>query len=145
MAKLIITGDRELNRMLRRLALKDGKKVVRAAARKAIKPVQLSAKQLAPKDSGQLRRAVKVRALPRSRRRVGVRVTIGERFFTGDQFYGSFQEWGWKTGKRGSANRRQIPGKHFLREAADSNRAKVIAIYRREIRKGIIAAAKAKA
>ena len=139
---LVLTGDKKLNRKLKRLAGPDARKVIRQASRVAIKPVRSAAKSQAPHDSGALRRAIRIRAIKRSRSKVGTRITIGEKDFTGSTFYGGFQEWGWKTGKRGSQNRTHIEGKRFLKQAADSKRAMAIAIYRREIAKRITELAK---
>jgi hypothetical protein len=46
-------------------------------------------------------------------------IRLGKGFFRGDEFYGAFQEFGWKAGKRGRFNRRSIPGKHFMQRAAE--------------------------
>lgn len=144
MASIVLTGDKALNRKLQRLAGPVAKKIVRQAARIAVKPVLSAARNTVPVRSGKLRRAIKIRALPRSRTRVGVRVTLGDQEFTGETFYGGFQEWGWKTGKRNSttAARRQIPGRHFLLRAAESQRETALKIYAREISAKIRALAK---
>ena len=137
-AMVVLTGDKALNRMLRSLSGKDGKKAIRKATRPALKVVQAEAKALAPRATGALARAIRVRALPRSRRRVGARVTIGAGEFTGETFYGGFQEWGWKAGGR------QIAGKRFLRNAADNKRREAMAIYRRRLKFEIVKLAKMK-
>lgn len=114
---------------LKALEPKVKNKICRQALRKAAKPVATVAKQLAPKKTGQLRKAIKVRAMKRSRRGVGIEVLTGKDFFQGDQFYGAFQEFGWHAGPRKASKkrgykrigdkRRWIEGKHFLEGAYD--------------------------
>ena len=138
-----------LNDLLKELPGKEGKKIVRKATRLAAREIILpQARNNAPVRSGALKRAIKVKAITRSRSAVGVRVTIGENDFQGDQFYGSFQELGWRSGKRStdvmrtqknlrktikntearaealannaSDTRKQNPGKRFMKRAADT-------------------------
>lgn len=150
---VIISGDKQLLRMLNQLKTKDSKKIVRTAARRAAKLIVPAAKRYAPVNTGELRRAIKVRALPRSRKRIGVRVMIGNENFQGKTFYGSFQEWGWKSGSRKKqavvesvgvgesptkGSSKKIPGKFFLKRAADENRLKVFHMYRAEVRRGVL-------
>lgn len=127
----VVTGDKRLNKMLGELAAKEAKKIVRAAARKAVVPVRNAAKRNAPHDTGALEKAIKVRAMKRSRSRFGVRVTIGAGEFQGETFYGGFQEWGWKTPLR------HIEGQRFLTRAADEKRRAALTIYRTEIARGL--------
>ena len=138
---MTVTGDQELIRKLERCSRTDAKRAIRRGTRAAAKIVMPRARQLAPilggklgrdvrgrykqvgrvdkrRTRGLLRRAIRVRATKRSRRYIGAVVTLGEGFFKGETFYGAFQELGWKTGKRGSENRKQIPGKHFMERAA---------------------------
>ena len=64
-----------------------------------------------------------MRTAPRSRVSFGVELRIGaDRFYSGDQFYGAFQEFGWTVGKRRrrGPTARKIPGKHFLKRAYDT-------------------------
>lgn len=85
---------------LKRIPAKEGKKIIRTAAREAAKQVLLPvARALAPSDTGLLRRKIKVRAIGRSKNG-GVRIGATEKDFTGDQFYAAFQELGWRVGKR---------------------------------------------
>jgi HK97 gp10 family phage protein len=125
---ITIRGLGKLTRQLRKLEPKNARKAIRKAARAAAKPVQIKAKDLAPVDTGLLRKEIKVRAVKRSRQRIGVRVTIGNRNFVGDTFYGGFQEFGWTT-----VNGRRVPGKHFLEAAADDNKSRVREIFKREL------------
>lgn len=131
---VIITGDKKVNRMLRRLSAKEGKAAVRKAARPALKPLLKEARANAPKGAtGQLKKNVKIKALPRSRKHVGARVTSGPGKATNDgEFYGGFLDLGTK----------KIEANRWLREAADSKRKSVLAIYGKLLRKEIIARAR---
>lgn len=100
----VLTGSEELNRKLLELTSKQAKEAIRKSARPALAPTLAAAKANAPKKSGRLQRSIKIRAIKRSRSRVGARVTTAktDNQFSGRTFYAAFQEWGWKTGKRKS-------------------------------------------
>jgi hypothetical protein len=133
---------------LNEISAKRGRDIVRKSTRTAAKEILLpQAKSNVPVRSGQLKRAIKVRAIQRSKNAVGVRVSASEKDFTGDQFYASFIELGWRSGKRSSEilqiqrglrerikssqkraeelanvaedSRKLNPGRQFLRRAAD--------------------------
>lgn len=114
-----VRGATAIIRALARLEKREAKKIIRRALRMVAKKITERAKMLAPVDTGRLKRAIRTRAGKRSRRYIAVVSTIGEGQFQGETFYGGFQEWGWKTGKRGSDNRRDVPGKHFMQGAAE--------------------------
>lgn len=137
---VVITGDKKVNRMLRKLASKDAKKVIRQASRASLDPLLMSAKSQAPFDSGRLRGAIKKRALPRSRSYIGSRVSVGGggKGFAGDEFYGGFQEWGWTT-----PSGRHVQGEQYMLNAARRKKKPVLNIYREELRRRITAFAKA--
>jgi len=116
--QMVVKGGPRLERNLRELATKDLKAVLRKAMRAGAKVILPAAKANTPLDSGQLKRSIRVRATKRSRTHVGITVVTGKEFFKGDFYYGGMQEFGWKTGRRGTGNRRPVPGKHFLQKAA---------------------------
>lgn len=98
---LFITGDEAMDVKLAGMPARVQKKLARKAARTVAKPVRDSAKSFAPFDTGELEESIKVRALPRSRRNkdtVGVQVVTGDTqsLFSGETFYGGFQELGTK-------------------------------------------------
>lgn len=134
--KMVLTGDVKLNIALANLANKLQRKFVRQAARYALKTVVKTARQLAPKKTGRLRKSIKVKSIKRSRSRIGSRVTTGaaDNQFTGESFYGAFIEFGWKTGRRTSATRKRIEGQHFLKLAAQRKKRAAIARYRTKLR-----------
>jgi len=117
-----ITGIKETDRAIQELGKNISKKIMRKAMRESLKPVQQACKQNAPVDKGDLRKAIKIKAMKKSRKGFGVKVEIGEGDFKGDTFYGAFQEYGWKTGKRGSENRHEIKGKGFMRKSFDETK-----------------------
>ena len=158
-----LQGDTELVDKLKGFTKSEYKSAVQIGAKKALKPAQQTAKSIAPRDTGKLRRAIRIRVLKRSRKRVGARVTIGshESMFKGRTFYAAFQEYGWKTGKRASnqdlgvakrkrrtaaqreeiakmnASRKTIRGKRYLKKSIDSTREMVMHNFKTEIRLGI--------
>ena len=118
-----LVGDKELLAKLERLDRKDSRRAISRATRAAAKRIQPVAKRLAPKRTGALRRAIRVRAADKklkralrlpARKYIGAVCRIGKGFFKGETFYGGFVEWGWKT--RGG---RVIPGKLFMQRAAE--------------------------
>jgi len=86
------------------------RKVVRDAMREEMKDFQKDAKTLAPKDEGQIKKNIKVRASKRSRKSIGINVSLHKDKFK-DNFYGAFQEFG--TSK--------IKPQGFLRKSFDQN------------------------
>lgn len=142
-------GDRELIRKLESFGTRLAKKGLRRATRAGAKVILPEARKLAQvwkgskkkAEPGLLKRNIKVRAIKRSRRYVGVRVTVDRKLFTGEAWYAGPQEFGWKTGKRGSSGRRHVEGKHFLEKAADAKReqagAMAVSVLRNEIHKAM--------
>lgn len=110
--KLILTGDAQLDRNLKEFATNAQRRIVKKATRESLRPVLADAKANAPKASGLLRKNIKLRAIKRSRVRIGNQVTVGFQFH---EFYGGFQEWGWRVGKRTAE---QVRAQQFLKRAA---------------------------
>jgi len=135
---MTVTGDAELNRKLAALKGVKQKQAVRKASRESLKPLAAATSRAAPRDSGLLARSVKVRALKRSRTRVGARVSVGDGKFKGQTFYGGFVELGRKTGKRGSVGRRRVEPNDFIRRAARQKKQSVLADYKQRLRRLII-------
>lgn len=127
MAAFRITGIAEIDRALRELEPKIAKKVLRQACRKALKPVKDAAQANAPVKSGQVKKAIKVKAGKRRRDQIRLDVTIGAGDFVGKQFYGSFLEFGTES----------IEAREFLRRAYESQQEQARRIAQAEILKGI--------
>lgn len=117
--RLDISGDKAIMRKLKGMVPAARKKVLSKAARTAMKPVLATAKSNAPKQSGALRKAIKLRAKKKNRRGVvGVSVAVGAKWFVGDEFYGAFQEFGWKSGPRKVQKEWKISAKRAVERKA---------------------------
>jgi HK97 gp10 family phage protein len=117
-----IQGLEAILKRLRTLEPRVAKKVLRQALRKGAKRVQARVKQLAPSGpTGQVRRAIKVRAGKRTRKgSVRVNVQIGKGDFQGVTFYGAFTEYGTRrsgTGHKGQRRPTGQKGQHFMERA----------------------------
>lgn len=134
MATFEITGLKECLRALKTLAPKLEKKVLRQAIRKALKPILAKAKELAPKDKGDLAKAIKLRAaVKRKRGVIALEVRVGEGEFQGKTFYGGMQEYG--TSK--------IQPHPFMRPAFDEGKDQAMTTAKEEILAGVEREAKA--
>ena len=155
---VIVTGIGELNEKLAKLTGPQAKAAIRKASRTALKPVAQAAKANAPRRTGRMAQSIKVRALPRSRVRIGSRVTSSgtDKQYQGKTFDGAFQEYGWRSGRRarnadiGAAkgakrtrrqqaavsrlnkSRQKINGSKFMKRAALSQELNALLIYRTE-------------
>jgi len=124
-----LVGAKELERILLSLDAKVARKLSSKALRAGAKVIQAEAVNLAPVKSGALRNAIKVRAGKNKKGFRSIRVAIGEKWFTGDQFYAAFIEMGWKHGSRKLGNKRkQIPGLHFMEKAAHNKMNEAVAV-----------------
>lgn len=147
--RIQLLGVDDLKRALKDLTPKIRTKAVRSALRQAIKPVQTSARSAAPllkrptryRRLGTIRKNivirnskfarkqgdegvyVSVRPIGKSKARVAKLGRAGARN-PNDPFYWWWQELGWKPRK--SKTGRQVPGKRFLTNAANSQGAGVI-------------------
>lgn len=123
---LIVTGVAEIDALLKDLPAKLAKKVIRKAVREANKPTRRDAQANAPKDTGKLKKAIKLVAIRRSRTRIGVMVRIDSKDFAGEEFYPMIQEYG-------SADR-NIPATGYMRRAYEENKGRV----RREVEREVL-------
>ncbi len=110
------TGPEELLLQLKDLEAKVSGNLMRKALRAGSKICAAQMRADAPVVSGATRDAIKVKAMKRSRNRVGMAVSVGMGWFKGTTFYAGFVEFGHKIGKR--------PGKAAIRAGLDK-RAKV--------------------
>ena len=133
---LVITGDKKLTRMLNALGSQKARAVHRKAIRKAARPILAEAKATGPVKTGKLRASLTIKAAKRSRKSIGVMVTQKAGAYKGDTFYGSFQELGWRTGRakqKSNRERKKIPGKWTMRQAAIDKQDEAIEIYETEV------------
>jgi HK97 gp10 family phage protein len=73
---MTMSGDISLVNTFRNLKTADGKAALRKGQRAAAKIIASRIKATAPEESGAIKRSVKVRAMKRSRVRIGVRVEV---------------------------------------------------------------------
>jgi len=118
---------RKLNKKLKQLESKIEKKIIRQALRAGAKVIAKEAKQLAPVDTGELKSKIKVWALKRSRKKIGVLVGTSAKEYTGDQFYAAFVEYGTK----------DQPAKPFLGPAAEAKGPEAKAAVEKKLAEGI--------
>lgn len=118
---------RKLNRKLKTLESKVEKKLTRQALRAGAKIIAKEAKLRAPVDTGELKSKIKVWALKRSRKRIGVLVGTSAKEYTGDQFYAAFVEYGTK----------DMPAKPFLGPAAEAKGPEAAAVVGKTLADGI--------
>jgi HK97 gp10 family phage protein len=119
---ITIKGSKAIERAFRELPSKLARKAIRQGLRAGAKIVRDGAVADAPEDTGLTRKAIKVRSGRSRKNRFSMAVIIGKGNYKGATFYGAFQEFGWETGSRKSPNRREVPGKHFMRRAMESKR-----------------------
>jgi HK97 gp10 family phage protein len=158
-----LQGDKELVDKLKSLTKSEFKSATQTGAKKSLDPVRKTAQAIAPKRTGKLKRAIRIRVLKRSSVRVGARVTVGvhDNMFKGKTFYAAFQEYGWKAGRRASNKdigaakrkrrtaaqreevatlnnaRKRVEGQRYLERATKTNRNAVISLFQKEVVGGI--------
>lgn len=128
-----VEGTALVVKMLKEYRGKKANGAIRKGSRAGCKIIQARAKRLIPRvkrrdrlgniTQGELRQAVKVRAIKRNRKGwIGSEVIIagGGFSFSGDQFYGAFVEFG----------TRNMQARHYMKQAADesADAAKAVAI-----------------
>ena len=137
-----LLGVDEFFRKLRKLQGPAMRKVYRQAMREAARPALSTAKQIVPIASAKLQRSLKIRALKRSKKLIGVQITPGTRGELGltneKGFYPSHIELGFK-GKGGGS---KFPGNRFLRDALLLERTDAMRIINARIRAGLVKAVK---
>lgn len=135
---ITILGDKKLQRKLKGLTPALQKKALRKALRAGAKIVAATARQMAPKRTGAVKRSIKVKAMKRSRGRLGVQVVTGEGWFIGPEFYAAFVELGHHIGRRGLGGQRtHVPGSGFLRKAARQQRGAALGAIRDELARAV--------
>ena len=127
-AGIALTGDKALDLKLAGMHGRFQKKLSRKATRLAAKDIVLpDAKRMAPIDTGKLEKSLVVRAMKRSRVKVGHVVQTRDGFFKGYEFYGGFQEFGTK----------RMKADPFLRPAVYANDLQIRAKYIMALREAI--------
>lgn len=159
MAKaVIVTGDKEVTRALNALGSTRARAIHGKAMRLAAKVVLAHAQATVPVRSGAYRRSLTVRALPRSRKYQGARVTQRPIRYRGGKrakvFYGAFLELGWKSGgtrrrisaewrdgtrkikiERKQVKSRKVVGRWLMRKAGTDKESEARGIYLAEVKR----------
>lgn len=142
MAKIVVTGIKEIDRKLKKLGPVVANKVVVSSMRKAMKPLAPKVAQAAPHESGRLAGSVKIKSGKRKQvKGVAIKTIIvyiaRDKFKGGDPvetekqaFYATIQEYG----------SRYQRGKGYMRKVYDANAAGAKATAIDDIRAGIFAA-----
>jgi HK97 gp10 family phage protein len=126
-----IKGAADINRKLRNLPARVGKKVIRQSMRLALKPVRAQVQQEAPKASGKMAKVVKIRSGGRGRKgAIIMRITLTKDQF--DKFYAAFRALGTKKMKGDPFMQRSVKMKR--EEAIRIARAQILAGVEREVR-----------
>ena len=89
-----LNGLPEVKKALLEMDKKMSKTLLKKAMREGMKPMRAAVKAAVPVVSGDMRKAVKIRTLPKSRTSFGVIVGIGDRDFVGKQYYAAMVEFG---------------------------------------------------
>lgn len=134
---MTLEGVEHLEKILDGIVAEDGSKAMnkalRQATRKVCKEVLLPrVKDLIPSDSGDLENALVVRAVKRSRGKVGHFVGFRDPLFKGDTFYGGFVEFGHED--RGGGH---VPADSFLRRPLYENESQIRAVIEQELRQWV--------
>ena len=132
-----VTGFRKIDKILTRYEKSLQRKWLRKATRESVKHVRAEAELDAPVDSGDLSESLKVRAIKRTRTKIGHQVQTSEdnTVFSGDQYYGQFVEFGTKLRNRKSRTGSGASGFikagafSFLRSALYNNAGRVRQIF----------------
>lgn len=132
MAKLTITGDKKIDRIIRQLRNpKVTNKIVNQAMRSALKPIRAAAKANAPQESGRLAKAIKIRVI-RSRKGIRLAVSILAKDLDGGKAYGAAVEYG------NEGQEPQAPMRKAYDALATTARDQVLA----EVKTNVLAAAR---
>lgn len=115
-----IEGLEPLLVKMRELPAATEKAVIRPALRVGAKVSMEEIRSRAPREGGDLYKSFKVRAIARTRTKIGSRVIVDRKTLKTDGregFYAAMQELGWRPGKRGSnAGNKPVQGRRFIRE-----------------------------
>lgn len=147
-ASIKIEGLAALVDQLERLGAVGGLKVCASAARAAMKPVELEAKRLAPKQTTLLERTIRVAVVkPKGGTIVvsaglAMRKSVKEEIFTGDvveTVRGSGAGWRWHLSEFGVPSR-GIAAHPFIRPAFASKQGTVVEVFKQALEKKVTAA-----
>ncbi len=91
----LVIGVPDIDRKLKKLPAALARKTLSTSMRESMRPVLTAVREETPVgETGQLRRAIRLRVAKTKRGNIKLVVMIGEGFFVGKTFYGSFVELG---------------------------------------------------
>lgn len=128
--KIQVQGNKQLADAFKQLRTTEVKKIARKGLRAGAKEIHRETVARSPVGiTKQLKKSFKVRAMKRSRNKIGVLVQSGKGFFVGDTFYSGFVAFGHKVGhRRLGDSRKEVPPNEFMKEAAESAAPKAIEV-----------------
>jgi hypothetical protein len=122
-----VKGLDELERRLQR-------KGIRTSLRTAAKPTLSLSRSTAPVFTGLLQQNIKLRSAGVRKGTYKMNVGIGKKWFTGPTFYGAFEAFGHRIGKRQLGDvRRQLPPNTWLEKAYEATKATAVELFRATI------------
>jgi hypothetical protein len=135
--KIAITGSKELDRQLQAIAAVDGPNSVNAAMRKstreAVKEIVLpEVRSQVPVETGFLESELKVKAIKRSRSKMGTAIGFTDDLFQGETFYAGFHEYGFH-----APGGTMVYGDSFLRRPLYKNKSRVFQKTRDDLKRFI--------
>lgn len=128
--KLSLTGDKELERKLKKLPAKVQRNIVRKGMRKGLALLRKEARSLAPVDTGRLKKAIKTKVSLRSSGEITGRVFVKYKG-KGAAPYSHLVEWG---GEKNSPSR-------FMTRTLEANADNAINQFRKSLKELIMAEA----
>lgn len=128
MAKVLVTGHKAIDKKLKTIEAKLGRKVLRKAMRESLKPTLKTAQDLAPiGETGALKDSVKIKPGKRKRGVISLLVALGAGWFKGSTFYAAFVELGTS----------RIKARRFMTQAYEREKEAALADAERRIREGL--------
>ena len=119
MITMEVQGLRDAIKSIRQFEPKTAKKAVRRANKASARIIQQQVIADCPVKTGRTREAIKVKAGLNKKNYISALICVGKSWFHGDTFYAAFVQFGHKTGRRSSSNRKQVPAHDFMGHAYD--------------------------
>jgi HK97 gp10 family phage protein len=129
-------GYKKLAKKLERNAKKERIKCMKAASKKAMRPVHIETKSEVPKRTGVTRKTIKLRMLKRSRVQFGAKVASGRGF-------ASILEFGTKERfRKNGGSTGMVVAQNNFKKSANKKRTQALQIFHKEMKSCILKAFK---
>jgi HK97 gp10 family phage protein len=130
-----LIGAKELDRKLMGLDAKVARKVAGKALRAGAKIALAEARSEVPVRTGALKKSIRITAGKNSKGFRSVRVGMSDKWYTGDEFYAAFVEFGHQLGKRTTGGARKLRKQAaYLRDVRKRTGDKALLAKERELR-----------